>query len=376
MTEANESLTLLSYHANNTALGTFQNCKGVTNEMNILSVAHAVPSRIVTNRELIDTILDKSREHLAPRELSKLETDLRGLFQQIGAETRHLRSPGECAVDFGIAAAEDALRKANVTPLEVDLLIYAGVGRGFLEPATANVFHEALGLKRATCFDILDACASWLRALDVAVHFMSDDVYRNVLIINCEFNFQQYFPQVDSIGRFRELAAGFTIGEAATATLVSCDKGVNEYYATFRNNGAGNSLCQIPLPHAETFLNGSAKPMWRPLEFYAQSARLHKMAINALNEQYWSDEHFVESRYDIIFGHAAGLPATRKVAQKLRLDEKKHYEIFPNYGNTVSASLPLAMSLALEAGEFERGDRALFVVGSAGVSSVLCLLEY
>lgn len=344
--------------------------------MKILSIACSLPTRIVTNRELIDEALEKNREYLTPRELSELETLLAALLEGVGAESRHLRNSGERAIDFGVAAAEDALRKANVAPSEVDLLLYAGVGRGFLEPATANVFHEALGLDRATCFDVLDACASWLRALDVAVHFLDGNACRKILIINCELNVRQYSPKIDSIKNFGELAAGYTIGEAATATLISDDSDTNDYYATFKNNGEGNSLCQIPLPHLAEFVRSSEKTIRRPFQFYAQSARLNKMVINALEEHYWGDEQFAECRYDVIFGHSVGLPATKQVIKRLSLDQEKHYEIFPKYGNTVSASLPLAMSLAIETGEFKRGDRALCVVGSAGVSTALCLLEY
>jgi len=331
---------------------------------------------MVTNDGLIELAVRRGSSVLETQQLSALEADLTALFNRVGAATRYHRSPGEKALDFGVAAARQALEDANFAARDVDLLIYAGVSRGFLEPATANAFHDALGLSNATCFDVLDACASWLRAFDVAVHLLQGGNYSNALIINCEFNFEEYFPVLDSLGNFGELEAGFTIGEAATATLIGGSRQGNAYYATFKNHGAGNALCQIPLPHAKEFLNGSHKPLWRPMEFYSQSTRLHAMAINALQKQYWEDERFHRSRYDIIFSHAAGLPASKKVAQKLSLDTEKHYEIFPQYGNTVSASLPLSISLALQEGKLRRGDLALLVVGSAGVTSALGLLEF
>ena len=71
-------------------------------------------------------------------------------------------------------------------PTEIDLLIYVGVGRGFIEPATANVFQDLIGLRSATCFDILDACASWLRAVHVARAFIASGAYRHIMILNAE----------------------------------------------------------------------------------------------------------------------------------------------------------------------------------------------
>jgi 3-oxoacyl-[acyl-carrier-protein] synthase-3 len=64
------------------------------------------------------------------------------------------------------------------------------------------------------------------------------------------------------------------------------------------------------------------------------------------------------------------------VADKLRLDVGKHYEIFPHYGNTVSASLPLALSLAIDEGRLKRGDRALLMMASAGITTGYAALTY
>ena len=58
---------------------------------------------------------------------------------------------------------------------------------GYIEPATANVFQKILKLNKATCFDILDACASWLRAIHVAHSFIKTGMYKRVMILNCEY---------------------------------------------------------------------------------------------------------------------------------------------------------------------------------------------
>ena len=349
---------------------------GRTISPRIASVAHALPSRLVTNDDVIEMALERSWKLLDSAQRTDLEASLNSLFDRVGATTRYHRAAHENAVDLGTVAAQRALNSANVSPENVDLLIYAGVSRGFLEPATANVFHDSLGLRNATCFDVLDACASWLRAFDVAVHLLRGEAYRNALIINCEFNFEEHFPVLDSMSRFGELEAGFTIGEAATATFVDSIEESRNYVASFRNAGAGNALCQIPLPHASSFLNGSHVEAWRPMEFYVQSAKLHAMAISSLEAQYREDERINGSTYDIILSHSAGLPASKIVTQRLRLDKAKHFEIFPRYGNIVSASLPLSMSLALEEGRLRHGDDVLFVVGSAGVTSAIALLEF
>jgi len=343
--------------------------------MKILSIARALPSRRVTNDELVELALERaSGNGSSAAQLDSLETTIRELLARTGARTRFHRAPGERAFDFGVAAGRAALDRAELGPESVDLLIYAGIGRGFLEPATANVFQDAIGAVNATCFDVLDACASWIRAVDVAHALIAAGQYRIAMILNCEFNFREYYPDVMN-SELQELASIFSIGEAATATVLTGDAR-REFRATFRNVGRGSMYCQIPLPHAKEYLDGSFQENWLPLQFYTRPAMLHKLAIDALAEQYASDAAF--SRYvpDIVFGHSVGVWTSQLVGKKLGLDPAKHYEIFPEYGNTVSASLPLAMSLAIDAGTLSRGSRVLGVVGSAGVTTSLAKFTF
>lgn len=343
--------------------------------MKIRAIAHALPSRLVTNQDWIDEILAASRESLAPAELAELETGLVGLYEKVGAISRYHRADGERAIDFGLAAARQALDRAGLSPKEIDLLIHVGVGRGFLEPATANVFQSTLGLVNATCFDLLDACASWLRGLDVAWHMLSSDPYRNAMILNCEFNVSEYFsPVIESLGEFKQMESSVTIGEAATATIVSRGSRKRDYFASFRSFGGASGLCQIPLPHANQFSMNGDQP--RSMRFLANALALNGAVIRQLERHYWSEERLWKQEYDVSFGHSAGLPATRRVANKLQLDPDKHYEIFPIYGNTVSASLPLAMSLAFAEERLKRHHRVLLIMGSAGVTTAFCRFEF
>lgn len=344
--------------------------------MRICSVAHALPSRLIRNEELIDRIVFESRRHLSPEDLHVLRRSLTALFRKVGAVTRYHRAEGERAIDYGVVAARRALAAANLTPKNIDLLIYAGVTRGFLEPSTASVFQDAIGLSNATCFDILDACASWLRALDVAHHMLGRAADRNVMILNCEFNVHEYgSPAVESLEALKHLEAGFTIGEAATATIVSGSVEDCSYYATFRSFGEFSALCQIPLPNALQF-QSDGRRSYAPLRFFAHALELNARVVRALEQHYWSDERLWKSKPDIIFGHSAGLAATKNVARKLKLDVSSHYEIFPQYGNTASASLPLAMSLAFQEQALQRGRRVLLIMGSAGITTGFCTFNF
>jgi 3-oxoacyl-[acyl-carrier-protein] synthase III len=229
-----------------------------------------------------------------------------------------------------------------------------------------------LGLSNATCFDLLDACASWLRGLDVARHLIASGGYRRAMILNCEANFTEYEPpRIGSVNDMELLWSGFTVGEAATATVLEDDGRDDGYRTSFRNAGAHVYDCQIPLPHAAQFQNGHGWAGAPSMLFVARPDVLASGAIRQLNRQYWSDPVLMRHSYDMIFGHSVSVPVSQMVLRGLKLDPERYYEIFPSYGNVVSASLPLAMSLALADGRLQRGHRVLLIMGGAGLTTGL-----
>lgn len=345
--------------------------------MRILSVQHALPSCEVTNRELVERILAHHEFRVSSDEKPAFQFALKQYFKRSGAVTRYHRARSERAFDLGTVAAERALASANVEAEEIDLLIYVGVGRGFLEPANANAFQAALGLSNATCFDILDACASWLRAVDVARHFLRLGTYRRVMVLNCEFNFEEYIRwDFRSVEDLSYLWAGFTVGEAATATVLEECSNPDDYYAIFKNWGGQHQLCQIPLHNAAEFApDGDLGPN-PPLRFFARAEELSRFASTQLECCYRADERLGRTSYDIVFGHSTSVPAVRRVLKRLNIEPSTYVDIFPRYGNTVSASVPLAISLASQDGRLQRGQRVLLLVPSAGVSIGICQFTY
>jgi 3-oxoacyl-[acyl-carrier-protein] synthase III len=330
----------------------------------------------VTNQELIEAVIETSRRHFGEQDLRLLETSLRRSLRVAGTEIRFLRANGEKAVDLGLRAGRDALRAASLDPAQVDLLIYAGVGRGWIEPAMANLFQSELQLRRATCFDVLDACASWLRSLFIAQSFIDSGTYKTVMVLNCEFNFKEYANfEIKSIDELRTSVSAFTIGEAATATILSDEGPPNSIYISFKTWGDKHDLCKIPLPHVAEFSNNG----WNgstPMHFFTAPTELLSFTIQKLVSHV--REAHILSRYehDIVIGHTVSIAVSSAVASQLRIDGSRIFETHNRFGNTVSASLPLALSVAESEGRLRRGMRVLLLMGSAGVSTAVCSFVY
>jgi 3-oxoacyl-[acyl-carrier-protein] synthase III len=269
------------------------------------------------------------------------------------------------------------LERTGISPAEVDLLIYAGVGRGWLEPAMANIFQAELGLTRATCFDVLDACASWIRSLQLAKALIAAGVYRTVMILNCELNFREYANfDIERMEDLEYAFSAFTIGEAATATLLTADSEPDDFVLSFRTSGDKWNLCHIPLPNANDFVSVSVTDKCKPMSFYTSPRELLAVATSMLGTHFQETPALRDRTYDLFLGHEVSSPTTRMVTKLLNIDPKIVFSTHSRFGNTVSASLPLNISVAEEEGRLKRGMQVLLTMGSAGVTSAFCAFRY
>ena len=345
--------------------------------MRILNISYALPSQEVSNENLIEELVEKNRKNLSSQELENVETRMRKLFKMSGTVTRYHRGLGERALDFGVKAGKAALKKAGVKPEDVDLLIYAGVARGWIEPATANLFQSELGLKSATCFDVMDACASWIRSLAIAKSFLAQKVYKLVMILNCEFTFREYANfDFKSSGDLENAFSVFTIGEAATATLLISNGSEDDSVFSFKTWGDKHGLCKIPLPNMDDFSPNNSSDGLKPMSFFTMPGELLSFTVRKLVSHFKETQAIASKVHDIFIGHAVSVASTSKVVKLLGLDPSRVFETHARFGNTVAASLPLALAVAEAEGRLVRGMRVLLLMGSAGVSTAVGSFRY
>lgn len=345
--------------------------------MKVLNISYALPSKKVSNSELIEEILDRNRAHLSEQELELLHSKLARFFRISGTVTRFHRKNGERAIDFALKAGQDALSKAGVNPKDVDLLIYAGVGRGWVEPATANLFQSELGLSSATCFDVMDACASWIRSMSIAKSFLAQKMYKLVMILNCEFNFREYANfEIRNPAELENSFSAFTIGEAATATILSAEDTADDSFFSFKTWGEKHGLCKIALPNVANFSPRGVVESLKPMSFFTAPGELLSFTIKKLVSHFRDTQEVASKVYDLVVTHAVSVPSTSTVARLLNLDHQRVFDTHPRFGNTVSASLPLGLAVAESEGALHRGMQVLLLMGSAGVTTAVGSFEY
>lgn len=345
--------------------------------MKIAAISYCVPSRKLTNSDLLD-YMERNNPKVSLIKKAQYLKIVEKLLSQTGAKTRYLRNidAGEKAVDSIFSAIDDALEKANMAPADIDLLIYCGVGRGFLEPANAYFYAKAKGMHQANCFDVIDACMSWVRAAHIANLMLQSGTSKAVMIVNGEFHLGLHDTwEIRDIRALQYSFPMYTIGEAATATiLLPNDQPWNFSYLS-RPEFA--DLCTIPLPGYANFvelsdrmgLNGAHRFVSYGRDLFREGSKwLGKViaqSIDDVNHPAWYFPHTpsktIYEEYMPTFGVSI---------------EKVYLKVYPEFGNVVSASLPVGLCLAEEEGALQRGDPIALVPVSAGLVAAVVQLTY
>lgn len=345
--------------------------------MKIDAISSKIPSFEVSNEWVIEE-LEKLNPEVPVKIIKLYQRQALNLLKKSGSKTRFWRDreKGETAVELIKATMKEALQKANLKKNDIDLLIYCGVGKGFKEPANAYLFAYALDMK-CSCFDISDACMSWVRALDIAYRFLKAGIYKHIMVVTGEFNMYEHgYPDLWKIKSLKQIEYAlpcYTIGEAASTTILSD----SEQSWQFNYDSAPElaNLCTIPLENYEEFcdknerinLHGISKFVSYGGELFdAGKKRLISLAQQAIPDI---------NKPNIWFPHSASSESYLEIGEALGIDPKKNYvKAYPKYGNLVSASIPIAINMALNENKLKHGDKVVLWPASAGM--VFSLVQF
>ncbi|MEU6084913.1 3-oxoacyl-[acyl-carrier-protein] synthase III C-terminal domain-containing protein [Streptomyces sp. NPDC047108] len=339
--------------------------------MRLAAVTAALPSRRVSNADILEMV----REHSAATldgDIDEALKKIRFSLAYCGSEVRRWAAEGERPLDLLTRAGEEAMEQAGVSPDSIDVLIYTGIGRGFLEPGGAYHAAAALGTGRAQCFDVIDACMSWARGVQLVEGLFASGACRTAMIVNAEFNMHPggpLFPGVFALPHPDAVSWSFpayTVGEAATATILTADGGQPWSFA-FSSRPDLADLCNIPIEGHEGYCLPSDRVARNGVgRFTSFGFDLHETARTEGVEVL---KRLDPPREEIkaVFTHASAKRFWQEMADSVGLGEQI-FHVFQETGNIVSASVPTAIATAVHEGRLQRGDRALGWVGSAGMS--------
>jgi acyl-CoA:acyl-CoA alkyltransferase len=221
------------------------------------------------------------------------------------------------------------------------------------------------------CFDVVDACMSWVRALSLVDSLFKTGAYKNAIIVNAEFNMIRngpLFPANFALSSEDQIAYTFpsySIGEAATATLL-LPKEPDNFEFHFSTRPELSDLCTIPLEGYEEYCHPDERIGKNDiLRFTSFGESLHREGHPEAVSVFRKLRNGKDA--DIVFVHGSSKKEWETVGIAVGVSDIIHH-IFPKTGNLVSASVPAAINDALHAGKLVRGDKIAICVGSAGMS--------
>jgi 3-oxoacyl-[acyl-carrier-protein] synthase-3 len=316
-----------------------------------VGIGKCLPRRALTNADL-ERMVDTSDEWIVER---------------TGIRERRIAAEDETSATLGTGAARMALETAGLDPDDLDLIICATVTPDGMFPATASLIQDALGAHRAGAFDINAACVGFLSALATGSQFLNTGVYRRVLVVGAEV--------LSRITNWQDRGTCVLFGDAAGAVVLEAEAAGPPAPVVLRSDGGGGKFlyargpCSSPLSVTEA--EGYCIVM--------DGREVFRFAVRAMEDagrQAVAAAGLDLTDIDWVIPHQANLRIVSAVTKNLGLPAEKVIVNLERYGNTSSASIPVAMCEAWQDGRLQPGDRLLLVAFGGGLVWGASVIEW
>ncbi len=323
----------------------------------ILGIGIYLPDNRVTSAELMDEINSTERFGVSRNWLERAT----------GIRERRIAPVGMMPSEMATRAAKDAIERSGISPSQIDAVIYAGMNRDYVEPATAHLVQDAVGAKRGVCFDITNACHGFMNAIHVMDAFIASGQARYGLIVTGEENWRVGRTALEELKKchdraeFNRLVGGLTVGDAGAAMIVGPKTDPQGGFAglMFTSQGQFNQLC--------VFSEREDQPPGHMdmVNIVKEHIQLHADMYPAFMDRLrWQPEeikkfvhHQVGRKVFALHSKYSGVPQERMTDTVSRL------------GNITSATIPVNLRLLAEQNDIAEGEK-IFIAGAGSGLSV------
>jgi 3-oxoacyl-[acyl-carrier-protein] synthase-3 len=320
----------------------------VTPQSRILGTGRYTPEKVLANQDL---------ERL-------VDTTDAWIVERTGIRRRHVAADGEVTSDMAAAAARRALEAAGLNVADLDLIIVGTISGDTPTPSCAVHVQQKLGATEIPAFDISAACAGFLYGMTIADRFIATGAARCVLVIGVEL--------LSRILNWKDRTTCVLFGDGAGAVVLGPAKGDGRGILATRlfTDGSLASALQIPG-------GGSLEPL-TPESLEAHRDKVHmtgsevfKVAIKNLTSASalaLKESGLTSAQLDWVVAHQANLRIITQVSDRLGFPLDRFVLNLDEYGNTSSASIPIALDEAVRDGRIQPGQTLLMCALGAGIS--------
>lgn len=321
----------------------------------IVSTGSYVPEKILTNHDLEKMV----------------ETSDEWITERTGIKERRIAAPEQATSDLAFEASIKALKKANLTAKDIDLIIVATVSPDMLVPSAACILQMKLGASNAVAFDINGACTGFIYALSVAEKFIKTGASKRALVIGAEM-----------LSRFTDWTDRSTcvlLADGAGAVVVEPAK-EDEGIQIIDIFSDGTMWDFIHMPAGGSQMPVTEDVIKQRLNFIKMRGNeTFKVAVKTLEEivdTTLKKGGITSSELSLLVPHQANIRIIQAMAKRLDLPMEKVMVNINKYGNTSAASIPIALDEANEQGKIKRGDYVMLAAFGAGLTWGAALIKW
>ena len=306
----------------------------------IRGVGAYLPKRIMTNDDLARMV----------------DTSDAWIRERTGIEQRHVAEEGELTSDLGIAASRQALVRAGIDPVDIDLVICASSTPDRTFPATGVRIQAGLGVKKGAAFDVQAVCSGFVYALSIADNFLKAGQFKRAIVVGAE-TFSRILDWNDraTCVLFGD-GAGAIVLEAQTQLGSREDRGV--LATRIRSDGRFEDLLYVDGGPGSTKTTGHLRMNGREVFRHAVQK------ISGIIEETLVMTGYAPDEVDLYVPHQANKRILDGIAKRLGIAPGKIVYTLARHGNTSAASIPLALNQAFEDHRLE--ERRLVLMEAMG----------
>lgn len=309
---------------------------------------------------------------LTNEDVSKMvDTNDEWIRSHTGIHERHIARENEFTSTLAVEAAIKALQSANLAPTELDLIIVTSSSPEYIFPATACLVQDQIGATKAGAFDLSAACSGFICATNMAAQAIRSGSIKNALVIGSETlsrftNWKDRNTCIlfgDGAGAF-VLQASDNPGGLLSAVMHSDGSGADSL--TLLGGGARYPATETTIHEGKHFIQMDGKAVFRFATRVMGQAIKESLDLAGLklDDVQW------------IIPHQANYRIIETAAKLLKTPLEKFVINIERYGNTSTASIPIATVEAVEAGRVKPGDKIAFVGFGAGLTWGAMVVEW
>lgn len=332
----------------------------------IIAIEYALPKKVLSNEELAKFYKNWTAEKIK---------------NKTGISTRHVTTETETAADLGIIAAEKLIAKNIIPKEEIDFVLCVTQSPDYKLPTTACIIQDRLGLSKKTgAFDINLGCSGYIYGLAVAKSLVETWIANNVLLITAE-TYSKYINLLDKSTRT-------IFGDGAAATLIG-HGGMEIGSFDLGTDGSGKDFLIIPTGGArnactpETAIEKETDGNVRSEDnLFMSGANIFEFTIREVPtsvKRIMKKEGLKKDDIGLYVFHQANQFMLDFLVKLMKVDKEKFYMNFADTGNTVSASIPIALKRAMDEGVVKSNQTILlsgFGVGLSWGSTIIRTGEF